>query len=289
MRSKLNIWIFLLGGLVVLLSSTALLINSFIYKFLGNNYFPPNTIQIALSLLLFYFGLILQVGKDKHLTKIARELIYFFLIMCIIALSTNAIQLTPFPPIDQQIVAFEHYFNIDIPAILTWTHNHPKLHLILGFTYDSLTNQMCVLPLFLIAMGRFQLIREYYFLLLFSTLFGFGFYYFYPTTAPASVIHSPFFTPYQIATGLKFKEIHNHLPPSTIEGGLIALPSFHCIWALFSIFLVKEWPLVCAILVGGNIILIASCILLGWHYPTDIMAGFLLAGFSYVFLLWCKR
>jgi len=289
MRSKLNTGILITSALIIVLAITALLVNSYIYKYPGNNYFPPNTIQIGLSLILFYVGLILQIGKDKHLTKIGLELIYFFLVMCLMALATNAVQLTTFLPIDQQIVAFENYFNIDMAALLKWTHSHPYIHIILGFTYDSLTNQMCVIPLFIIGMGRFQLIREYYFLLLSTILIGFGFYYFYPTTAPASVISSPLFTPYQIATGLKFKEIHNHIPPSTIEGGLIALPSFHCIWGLFCIYLLKEWPILCFILFLANMILIASCVLLGWHYPIDVVAGLLLALLGYGMLLWCKR
>ncbi len=289
MHSRLDISIVFLSGIIIFLAIVALLVNFFIYHYPGNNYFPPNTIQIGLSLLFFYIGLRLQIGKERYLSKIGRELIYFFLVMCIIAFATNAVQLTPFTPIDQHIVRFEHYFKINMPALLSWTHTHPTLHLIFGFIYDSLTNQMCVIPLFIIGIGRFQLIREYYCLLLFSLLIGFVFYYFYPTTAPASVITSSLFTPYQIATSLKFKEIHHYIPPSTIEGGLIALPSFHCIWALFCVYLLKEWPIACFILFLANLILIISCILLGWHYLSDILAGFLLVFFAYYFLLWCKK
>lgn len=289
MRTKLDGWLLVLSGLIVFFATAALLVNSFIYNYPGNNYFPPNTVQIGLPLVLFYIGLIQLFGKDKHITQIGLELIYFFLIMSLIALATNAVQLTPFTPIDQHIVAFEHYFHIDISVMLEWTNRHPTIHLILGFIYDSISNQMSAIPLLIIAMGRFQLIREYYFLLLTTTLLGFGFYYFFPTTAPASVIASPLFTPYQLATGLKFKEIHNHISPSTIEGGLIALPSFHCIWGLYCVYLLKEWPIFCFILLLANIILCASCVLLGWHYPIDVMAGVLLALLCYWLLLLCKK
>lgn len=289
MRNKVNTGIMLLSVLILFLVILALLVNSFIYKYPGNNYFPPNTIQIGLSLVLFYSGLTLQVGKGRYLTKIGLELIYFFLVMCLIALATNAVQLTPFSPIDLHIVAFEDHFNIDMTAILAWTHRYPTIHLILAFTYDSLSNQMSIIPLFIIGIGRFDLIREYYFLLLLTLLIGFSFYYFFPTTAPASVISSPYFTSYQIATGLKFNEIHHYLPPSTIEGGLIALPSFHCIWAIFCIYLLKDFPILCIILSLANLVLAASCILLGWHYLIDIIAGIILALFSYGVLWWCKQ
>ncbi len=289
MHSKTNTWILIISGLIIFLSLIAQLVNFFIYKYPGNNYFPPNILHIAFSLILVYAGLILQVGKNTRLSKRGLELIYFFLVMCLVALATNAVQLTPFPPIDEQIVALENKLDIDMIAILKWTQEHPRLHLLLGFIYDSLTYQMCFIPLFVIAMGRFKIIKEYYFLLLFTTLIGFCFYYFYPTTAPASVISSPFFTPYQIATGLKFNEIHNYLIPSTLEGGLIALPSFHCIWALLCVYLLKEWPIPCLLLFLANIILIASCILLGWHYPIDVITGLILVLMSYWFLQWSKR
>lgn len=289
MRSKLNTSIVALGGLIIVLALIALLTNDFIYKFPGNNYFPPNTIQMGLSLLLFYPGFKLLLGKDHYFSRAGLELIYFFLVMCIIALATNAIQNTPFSPIDSYIILLENYLNISIPALLSWTHSHPKLHLFLGFIYDSLSNQMCVIPLFIIGMGRTQLIREYYFLLLSTTLIGFSFYYFYPTLAPASFIDSHLFTPYQIATGIKFKEIHQHIPPTTIEGGLIALPSFHTIWALFCVYLLKEWPIACFILCIFNILLISSCVLLGWHYPSDILAGFVLVFFAFLVLYYLKK
>ena len=288
MRSKIDIGIVSLSGLIFLLSLLALLVNSLNSKYPGNNYFPPNTIQIGLYLVLFYAGLNLQFEKNRNLTKIGLELIYFFLIMCLIVLATNAVQLSPFPPIDKYIVSLENYLNFDMNSVLAWTHLHPTAHLILAFSYDSLTTQMCIIPLLIIAMRRFDLIHEYYFLLLLSALFGFGFYYFYPTTAPASIISSPYFTAYQVATGLKFNEIHNHIMPSTIEGGLIALPSFHCVWALFCIYLLKDFKILCLILSLINLLLIASCVMLGWHYPIDIIAGFALAGFCYWALTWCK-
>lgn len=289
MRSKLNSAILLLGGLNIVLALIALLVNYFIFQFPGNNYFPPNSLQMGLSLILFYPGSKLLLGKNHYFSRIGLELIYFFLVMCIMTLTTNAVQNTPFSPIDHYIMSLEHYFKISIPALLCWTHNHPKVHLFLGFIYDSLTNQMCIIPLCIIALRRIHLIRDYYFLLLFTTLIGFSFYYFYPTLAPASVIDSDLFTPYQIATSLKFNEIHQHKIPSTIEGGLIAFPSFHTIWALFCVYLLKEWPIACFILCIFNILLISSCVLLGWHYPSDILAGFVLVYLAFLVLHSLKK
>ncbi|HGH3054753.1 TPA: phosphatase PAP2 family protein, partial [Legionella pneumophila] len=75
-----------------------------------------------------------------------------------------------------------------------------------------------------------------------------------------------------------------HIQPTTIEGGLIALPSFHTIWAILCVYLIKDWFIPCLLLSIINVLLILSCVLLGWHYPIDILAAIILVGLSYYLL-----
>jgi hypothetical protein len=278
----------LLSGLILILSISTLLVNYFIFKFPSNNYFPENVIPLTAILLLFYVGLILIFDKNSRISQSGLELFYLYLIMFLIALATNAVQLTPFPPIDDKIVYLESLLHIDIPTILAWTNNNPRLSYLLKILYDTLAYQMCFLPLTIIALGKFHILKDYFFLLLFTTLIGFCFYYFFPTTAPASIIKSPFFSSCQIATGIKFNQIHHHLNPTTMAGGLIALPSFHTIWALLCVYLLKEWKVLCSLLLIVNTLLIASCVLLGWHYLTDVISAVILVMIAYWFLLQCK-
>lgn len=275
----------LCAGLIVLLSISALLVNYTVYQYPANNYFPPDVLFLLLILIFFYLGLLVFFGKNSRVSAAGLELLYFFGVMSLVALATNATQLTPFTPIDNKIIAFEHAVHIDMAAVVEWTHQHPYFKLLLSLLYDSLPYQMCVIPLLVLALGKFNLLRDYYLLLLITTLVGFTFYYFYPTTAPASVINSPFFSPYQRATGLKFQQLHQHINPYTIEGGLIALPSFHAIWALLCVYLVKQWRTIFFILLVINLALIASCVLLGWHYPSDVIAAAILVSLSYYFLI----
>jgi hypothetical protein len=265
-------------------SSVVLLVNTFYYHFSGNTYFPENGLLVALVLTISKLGLLIAVDKDCQLQKAGTELIYFFGVMALIALASNAIQLTPFSPIDKYIVRFESHFNLHLTILMEWTNTHILLKAILIRIYDTLPWQMCMIPLFLIATGRFALMRAYYFLLLFTTLIGFGFYYFFPTTAPASVLNHSLFSEGQLATGLKFYEIHHYLNPSTNDGGLIALPSFHVIWAILCVYLVKDWPVLFASLATVNSLLILSCVLLGWHFPTDALTGMIVAGISFLAL-----
>lgn len=278
----------LLSGLILSLSFISILLNLLNYQFPGNNFFPENVFLLAIILILFNCGLLLCFDKNSKTCLIGRELLYFFAVMVIIALATNAVQLTPFSPVDQQVVALETRLHISMEAILAWTNNHPQFKNLLQIIYDSLPWQMSILPLLVIVTCRFHLLREYYFLLLCTTLLGFVFYYFFPTTAPASIIDSPFFSADQIATGLKFKQIHHHIIPSTNAGGLIALPSFHVIWAVLCVVLIREWFIPCIILACINALLIASCVLLGWHYLTDIVGSMMVLLISYYCLKKCK-
>lgn len=280
----LNFYSIPLSGVILFLSIIAFAINQLIYQFPRNNFFPEDVALLTSTILIVNLGLVLLFGTGSRATRSGFELFYFFGIMVIITLATNAIQLTPFPTIDKQLLSLEEYFHINFPAILTWTNNHPIFKDLLGIIYDSLPYQMSILPLLIIATGRFYLLREYYFLLLFTTLIGFVFYYFFPTTAPASVINSPLFSSYQMATGLKFYQIHHYIVPTTNEGGLIALPSFHTIWALLCVYLLKEWVLPCILLLIINILLIASCVLLGWHYVIDVIAAVILVCISIIVL-----
>ncbi|KTC65083.1 Uncharacterised protein (plasmid) [Legionella adelaidensis] len=271
--NAISFWNLLLSILLCALSSLVFGVNFLFFKYPGNNYFPPNTLFIAIALLLMYFGFWLQYGKEKKITQLLKETIYFFLIMSILALTTTAAQFTPYTPIDKWIVQLETYFGLNLSAVIAWTNQHTYFKKFLGFIYDTLPFQMAYIPLLVILFGKKLYIREYYFLLLLSGLIGFTIYYFFPTTAPASIITSPFFSQEQYATGLKFFQIHHHITPSTLDGGMVALPSFHAIWAWFCCYLLREWKSMFYVSLFLNLFLILSCVLLGWHYPLDIVAS----------------
>ncbi|WED44417.1 phosphatase PAP2 family protein [Legionella cardiaca] len=272
-----------------LLALIALYINTSVFKYPGNNYFPPDVFLIAVLLFLALIGSYLQFGRGSIAVKITKELIYYFLVMSVIALATNAIQYTPFAPIDNQLIELENSLHINVNSIVAWTVSHSWLTTLLVHIYDSLPYQMSILPVVTIFMRKFFYMREYYCLLLISALIGFALYYFYPTVAPASVINSPLFTPEQYATGIKFKEIHQHLPPSTMEGGMIAFPSFHAIWAWLCLYLVRWSRLLFYLFLPINLLLIASCVLLGWHYPLDLVGSGLVLLLTYSLCSHCAK
>lgn len=273
---------FNVAGLILgLLATIAFTINHFFYQYKGNNYFPPGVFQAGICLLLMVGCTRFYLGKHHVLYKFSQSILKLYLVMGGIALLTNAVQLTPFLPIDKQLIATELFFGIDLSRIIAWTAKHPLIHLILSCVYDSLTWQMTFLPIMVTCFGGFTVLRQYFCFMLISAILGFTIYYFFPTLAPASNIVSTYFRPEQYATGIKFTEIHHHLYPSTMEGGMIAFPSFHAIWAWFCLYLVRPWPIIFFLLLPVNLLLVLSCVLLGWHYPIDIIGSILIILFTH--------
>ena len=266
---------------MVLLSLIAFLVNHFYYKYPGNVYLSPEFFLAGIDLLLIYGGFLLLRGRNGKLTQIVKELTYYFLIVGLVVFVSNAAQYTPFPTIDQHILKLEFLLNIDTGAMINWAHAKPWLNTVLNCAYNSLSYQLCVIPVIVILAGRTNLIREFYFLLMTAVLTGFTFYYFFPTTAPASVINSDYFSESQRATYLKFFQLHHYIQPVTMDGGLIALPSFHVIWAWLCLYLVRGWPVLFNVLLPINVLLMASCVLLGWHYCMDILGSVVVILFAH--------
>lgn len=271
-----------IAALILCLSTSALLYNFFFTHFPGNNYFPQHSTAFFCLLVLIYWGMLLQFGRANRYTKQVKELQYFFLMMSCISLASNAVQYTPYPLIDTHIIAWEQkILPVTLEKLMAWAYAQPNLLKILRLSYNALPYFMLFTPLGLIAFNHIQRVREYYCLMLVSTLIGFSCYYFFPTAGPASCIASDYFTLMQKATFLKFNQIHQSIPPTTIEGGMIALPSFHVIWAWLCLFLLRSWPIIFILIAPIMLSLMFACVLLGWHYPSDILASLVVIGVSH--------
>ncbi|WP_133131398.1 phosphatase PAP2 family protein [Legionella yabuuchiae] len=273
MKTKLFSCNFFAGILLVVLSFIALLINFLIYQYPGNTYINTNTVAVGLILIFCWIGSALQFGVHKKLTRIFKEVFFFYLVLVVISFASTAVQFTPFAPIDEYIMAFETALHIDMETIIAWTSEHPNFKDFLAYCYDTLSLQLAFLPLIIIVAGQTKRVREFYFQMIMGVVIGYIIYYFFPTTAPASIIDSPHFYESQKATGLKFYQIHNYIQPTTYEGGMIAFPSFHIIWAWNCQYLIRGWHLAFALLLPLNLCLALSCVLLGWHYPVDIVGS----------------
>ncbi|MCX7117406.1 MAG: phosphatase PAP2 family protein [Legionellales bacterium] len=262
-----------LALMVFFLSSIAILMNLTHHQYPGNLYLPSYAPLNLICFILIYAGFIKMYGHQNKWIGMTKDFIWLASLSITVTFAINAVQFTPYPTIDHQILRLETSLHIDYQQLLTWVSTFPYLKKALAMSYNLLPYQMIYLPILLIIARRSYYVHEYFFLVLTTVLIGFLVYYFFPTTAPASTINSPYFSEAQRATGLKFNQIHQHISPSTIQGGLIAFPSFHVIWGWLTLYMVRCWPLLFALLLPIYLLMVASCILLGWHYLIDIIGA----------------
>ena len=274
--------IIVLSIVCVLLSVLSFDLNAQLFHYPGNTYLPKGNLPTSFLLTLLYFAAFFRSGLHSRLTKTLTLFIVFYVVFAVLTMFANAAQFTPFQPIDRTILKVELF---DLLPIVTWTKQHPTVESVLNHCYDSVHIEMMCIPLLLIAFLKKEHLYEYCILILLTAIIGFGFYYFYPTTGPASVIDSPYFDFSQRATGIKFFEMHQHIPPSTRDGGLIALPSFHVLWACLITYASRPFRLLYWALLPFNAIIVAACVMLGWHYFTDVFGSMLVLFMAHSF---CK-
>jgi len=204
----------------------------------------------------------------------------YFLMVITISVITLGLETTPFPVIDPWLVKVDQLLGFHQLAVLNWTYAHHWILKSFNFSYAMLDVELGLFPFILALMFQKKAVKVYLLALIFSTLIGFSIFYFFPTTAPASMFFDSHFTLQQHDTFIKFFEIHHYLPVTTSDGGLIAFPSFHVIWAVLLAYSFKDKKTLFFPIALFNIIIIASTVFLGWHYLTDVIAGLALSALA---------
>lgn len=276
--NQASLW---LAILILTLSFASLLYNYFFTQFPVPNYFPQNAFGIFISLLLMYCGIRIYLGHRSKWTHTFLYFVIYYLVLSVITVATMAAQLTPFQTIDKLLIILDNWLGYDTIYMLDALSNYQALHSLLIYAYAFIVIELALLPPALSILKQFNALNQFFFCMLLSALLGFSFYYFFPTTAPASNFSSPLFTESQIATGLKFHQIHNYMSVTTLDGGLVAMPSFHIIWAILCQVSVRQYKTLWYILLPINSLLVVSCIILGWHYLVDLFGSIIIVGICY--------
>jgi membrane-associated phospholipid phosphatase len=202
--------------------------------------------------------------------------IYFFQALCIGTL-VYGIQLTPFHPIDPLLVKIDQIMGFNQTQLLDFTYQHHHFATFLNQCYGFMTFELAAIPLVLAIMMQKRAINVLFLTMMFTFIVGTLIYYFFPTTAPASMFSNVNFATEQHDTFRKFYEIHHHLPITTNLGGLIAFPSFHVVWAVLFAYAFKDKKYLLVPMTVLNSFIILSTVMLGWHYLIDVFAGIAIA------------
>jgi len=270
-------------GLLAL--STLLALGFILTNVLTNNYgsngFAPWNLYACLPIFLGLW--IFSLYARKHSPRMALltwtySLCFFILIIQSLALP--GLETTPFHAIDPWLVKADQLTGFHQLAALNWTYAPHWILKGFSFCYSMISNELALFPMVLALLMQKKALKVYLLSIILSALIGFSIFFFFPTTAPASIFFDPHFAAQQHDTFIKFFEIHHHLPITTAQGGLIAFPSFHVIWSVLLAYAFKEKKFLFYPIALFNAVIIASTVFLGWHYIIDVIGGIAVSALS---------
>jgi hypothetical protein len=254
------------------LSTIIVLVNKKYFLFLGYPYAELSYI-LDIGLLFFMVYIVKNVlEKPKWVPKIT-DICLCFSSMFLIAFLTYAVQLSPFSSIDWLLGQSEW---LPLENTVNWTNHHELIRSSLKIVYNMLTYALIYCPIINILFGNRLATHQFCRFMLLSSLIGFTIYYFFPSSGPASYFGSEVFSKEQHANHVKFWIIHHGVQPINADGGLIAFPSFHVIYAWACCRVLRCMPKIIYYGFFSYFFLTCmSCFLLGWHYSTDFLGSFL--------------
>ncbi len=262
-----------LTGITFLLGAIYITINALTTQYTGENYVPWAWVGAAPILFALTAFAMYARQHSPRMAFITRSYGLYFFIIVALAVLTTGIQFTPFPLIDKYLAAADKAMGFHTVAILNWTYSHPPIQKFLTIAYNSMGYQLFAVPVIVAMLQDKKALNLYLLAIIFSYFMSTTIYYFFPTAGPTEIFTSPHFLAIQHDTSMKFYQVHHHINVSTFLGGMIAFPSCHVIWAVLCAYAFIQRKYLFIPIALLNICVIASTVLLGWHYLTDVFGG----------------
>lgn len=252
-------------------------VNAAFFRFTGINYFPREAWWLGFAALdLAIFGYWVR-DRAPYASFVALNLSFYALTAAVMGVLTTSIQYSPFGRIDHALARWDAGLGWDTVAVLRWVAERPALRRFLALCYNTTELQLVLAPLVAAFAHDKRRLRVFLYAVVYSSFAGSLIYYFFPSSGPAGVFDSPDFMAVQRLTHLKYEQVHNFQPVTTLLGGLIAFPSFHVAWSVLATYAAQPRKYIFLIFFVLNVMVISSTVLLGWHYLVDVPAGILLA------------
>ncbi len=261
-------------------------------RFLNSRFFHfwavpiPWLVMFGFFILLIIWSVIGLTHREKWprfgLVSTTLANIGFFFLLSVVGFSSALT--TPFPLIDHYLVQSDQWFGFDVTAFMAWAYQYPLLIKVFNFNYFSLEYQMLLTPVLLAVLNKSREVNQYAALAAVCFIFWLLVYYFFPTLAPAGVLHSPYFMDISYDILTRFKEVHQNTPISVWSAGMISFPSGHVMYALLVLIAWRKIKIVFYPLLVFNIILIIATMALGFHYLTDVLSSFVIVAVAYYFV-----
>lgn len=273
--SKEKLFILLLSTTLIL-AATSQLINEFFYKY-------PHSHQIIAwpYFKLFLLTFLIHTSIKTIHPKSSLFLLFYSYVLLLLSVSnfvTNSIIITPFPLIDKQLQYLDDRFHFSSLQLISFIQHHSLLRIISWRIYFSLIFLLFTTPVLLLLTNQHK--KAYQFLnhLLLSVLCAGVFYYFFPSTGPATISDSNYYTTLQHSIYFSFHTMHSSFKKISHAYPFLSAPSIHTTWALLIMYAWRKTLYANKIIIIWAILIIMTTLTTGWHFLTDILLAICFTG-----------
>lgn len=268
-------FMFLLS-IILILSSFSQLINEIFYRF-------PHSHQIftASYLKIFLLMSVIRTAIKTIHPQMSLFLLFTSYILLLLSLSnfvTNGIIITPFNLIDSQLQHIDQTLHFNSLKFISSIQHFSLLNMLSWRIYFSLIIFFFMTPLILFLMKHEQEAYSLLNHLLLSVLLAGLFYYFFPSTGPATLSQSTLYTQLQHSIYYSFQAIHASLKIIHHNYPFLSAPSIHTIWALLIAYACRKILYLNEIIFIWTTLVILTTLTTGWHFLTDVLLGISFTG-----------
>lgn len=178
---------------------------------------------------------------------------------------------------DDLFVNMDHALGFSVPGIMAWMSKHRSVSVVLNDSYPLLTYLIVSAALVPALAGKREAAQRFLIAVTISFLIAVPVFTLLPGIGPWVGYH------FTASADQKVCEAAIMALRSGSESrpnGIICFPSFHVIWAILSavaLWSIKPLRVPSSILA---VLIVASTVTTGWHYVSDVLAGFVYAGIS---------
>lgn len=271
---------------VFIICIACFIVNQYFYHYTIVFYLSNEIVFALISILLCCLGFKLAITDNRFfvINRFFNGLALYYINMLFIGLLGTAISLTPYSTIDKLLVRCDRWIGFSNTAILKNIYQYPLLADLLWLCYASLLIQLMLIPLLTCFSKNRKPFYEMLNLFQLTAIIGLLIYYFFPTTAPASQFHSPYFVFDENQTWNKFYDVHHAIITRVTGGGLVSFPSFHVIWGTIMTYGIRHLRWLFYPMLVLNLLMTIACVALGWHYLSDVFGSIIVFFAAYALL-----
>lgn len=235
----------------------------------------PVLINGALTLFLLLVAIIYS-WRDPRVARVARVAFWAVVFTSLFELPIYFMFRLRIPFRDAALASADRMLGLKIPSLILYVDRFPRLESVSGCIYNSLTILVAVALLLPAILDQINKSNEFLFGVIFcvvATLITLSFFQAvgpwvpYPQVIATHVQRAATAMLYSLKAGNPV--IFNLGYPAP----LVALPSWHSIFAVLSAVALARVRIVRGIAAAWTTLILVSCITTGWHYASDVLAG----------------